>query len=251
MLAFLVVRCKVNRLAYHFIVRYSTLFLLLFPLLSTGHAQVVTGIVPTGSVHPVTGAVRPFTGPVQPPTATPVVAGHGGAGAHGFAPNSSHAFAHHDGGAHHRYPYPYLGYGAVYGYDTPYADDPNGGDQGYDQTDDSNYQGGPTVFDRRGSGADSYVPPVQNVPTPHALQADNPAPEPQQPQPVQPPTVLVFKDGHKLEVGNYAIVGTTLFDLTSGHPRKIALADLDLEATQKQNDDRGVVFQLPPSLQAD
>jgi len=53
-----------------------------------------------------------------------------------------------------------------------------------------------------------------------------------------------------LEVGNYAIQGTTLFDLTSGHPRKIAIADLDLEATRQQNDDRGVVFQLPPSLQA-
>ena len=242
-----------TRLAYHFIVRFSTLFLLLFPLLSAGHAQVVPGIVPTGAVHPATGAIRPFTGPVQPPTATPVLAGpggfggHGGSGAHGFAPGSSHAFAHHDGRDHRRYPYPYVGYGYAYGYDTPYADDPNGEDQGYDQTDDSNYQGGPTVFDRRGSGADSYVPPVQNVPTPHAVQADNPAPEPQQPQPV---TVLVFKDGHKVEVGNYAIIGTTLFDLTAGHPRKIALADLDLEATQKQNDDRGVVFQVPPSMQA-
>jgi hypothetical protein len=240
----------VNRLAYDFIVRYSTLFLILFPLLSTGHAQVVPGIVPTGAVHPVTGAVRPFTGPVQPPTATPVLAAPHGSGAHGFAPNSPHAFAQHDGRAHHRDPYPYLGYGEVYGYGVPYADDPNAGDQGYDATDDSNYQGGPTVFDRRGSGADSYVPPVQDVPTPHSAQADNSAPEPQQPQPAQASTVLVFKDGHKLEVGNYAIVGTTLFDLTSGHPRKIALADLDLEATQKQNDDRGVVFQLPPSLQA-
>lgn len=228
-----------NRLAYHFIVRYSTLFLLLFPLLSTGHAQVVQGIVPTG-------AVRPFTGPVRPPTATPVLGGPGGFGGHGFAPNSSRAFANRSG-IHHRYPYPYVGYGDGYGYGVPYADDPNVGDQGYDATDDSNYQGGPTVFDRRGSGADSYVPPVQNVPTPHAAQADNSAPEP---QPVQPLTVLVFRDGHKLEVGNYAIVGTTLFDLTSGHPRKIALADLDLDATQKQNDDRGVVFQLPPSLQA-
>lgn len=244
-----------TRPAYHFIVRYSTLFLILFPLLSTGHAQVVPGIVPTGAVHPVTGAVRPFTGPVQPPTATPVLAGPGGFGGHagfggrGVGPGSQHAYSNR-GSMHHHYPYPYYGYGAVYGYDTPYADDPNEGDQGYDQTDDSNYQGGPTVFDRRGSGADSYVPPVQDVPTPHAAQADNSASEPQQPQPVQPLTVLVFKDGHKLEVGNYAIVGTTLFDLTSGHPRKIALADLDLDATQKQNDDRGVVFQLPPSLQA-
>jgi hypothetical protein len=227
----------VNRLAYHSVVRHSTLFLILTFLLSTGHAQVTLGAPPTGAVHP-------FTGPVRPPTATPVLTGP-----HGFAPNASHAFAHHDGGDHHRYPYPYLGYGAIYGYGVPYADDPNAGDQGYDATDDSNYQGGPTVFDRRGSGAESYAPPVENAPAPHAAQAENSAPAPQS-QPVQPLTVLVFKDGHKLEVENYAIVGTTLFDLTPGHPRKIAVADLDLDATQKQNDDRGVVFQLPPSLQA-
>jgi hypothetical protein len=51
-------------------------------------------------------------------------------------------------------------------------------------------------------------------------------------------------------VNNYAIVSQTLYDLTPGHPRKIALADLDLAATEKQNDDHGVVFQLPPSAQA-
>jgi hypothetical protein len=51
-------------------------------------------------------------------------------------------------------------------------------------------------------------------------------------------------------VNNYAIVSQTLYDLTSGHPRKIALADLDLPATEKQNDDHGVTFQLPPSAQA-
>jgi hypothetical protein len=235
----------VNRLAYHFLayhfnvghsISFPALFLavILFPLLSTSQAQIPSA--------PPTGAVRPFTGAVRPPTAPPVLTGP-----HGFVPNASHAHAHHDGGAHPRYPYPYVGYGAVYGYGVPYADDPNAGDQGYDATDDSNYQGGPTIFDRRGSGAGSYVPPVENAPAPHADQADNSAPDS---QPVQPLTVLVFKDGHKLEIGNYAIVGTTLFDLTQGHPRKIALADLDLDATQKQNEDRGVVFQLPPSLQA-
>jgi hypothetical protein len=53
-----------------------------------------------------------------------------------------------------------------------------------------------------------------------------------------------------LEVGNYAIVGATLFDLTPGHSRKIPISDLDLEATRQQNDARGVIFQLPPSLRA-
>jgi hypothetical protein len=66
----------------------------------------------------------------------------------------------------------------------------------------------------------------------------------------QPSTILVFKDGHQVEVGNYAIVSQTLYDLTPGHPRKIALADLDIPATEKQNDDNGVTFTLPPLAQA-
>lgn len=58
-------------------------------------------------------------------------------------------------------------------------------------------------------------------------------------------TVLVFKDGRKAEVKNYAILGDVLYDLTPGHPRKIPLSDLDLEATQKVNEDLGTSFQLP------
>jgi len=109
--------------------------------------------------------------------------------------------------------------------------------------DDAEYQGGPTVFDRRGSGARSYVPPVKDTsPVRPAQAADDP---PADPEPALPPTLLVFRDGHKLEIGNYAIVGATLFDLTPGHSRKVALADLDLDATRKENDDRGVIFQLP------
>jgi len=59
--------------------------------------------------------------------------------------------------------------------------------------------------------------------------------------------VLVFKDGHHSDVFNYAIVGDTLFDFSGGRSRKILLADLDLPATQKANDDRGVDFEIPAS----
>jgi hypothetical protein len=62
--------------------------------------------------------------------------------------------------------------------------------------------------------------------------------------------VLVFKDGHQVEVANYAIVGNTLYDLSGGHRQKISLADLDLNATAKQNDDRGIDFQLPAPNEA-
>ena len=61
----------------------------------------------------------------------------------------------------------------------------------------------------------------------------------------QPTTVLVFKDGHKLDVENYAIVGGTLFEFTDGLTHKFQLADLDMPATQKVNDDRGVEFHAP------
>ena len=111
------------------------------------------------------------------------------------------------------------------------------------------YQGGPTVFDRRGYGASSYVPVPRDLPpahpADHAQRSEEPA---AQEEPLEP-TTLVFKDGHKLEVGNYAIIGPTLFDMTPGHSRKVALKDLDLEATRRENDARGVTFQLPLSSQ--
>jgi hypothetical protein len=71
--------------------------------------------------------------------------------------------------------------------------------------------------------------------------------EPEEPVTAQPSTVLVFKDGHQSDVINYAIVGDTLFDFGAGRTHKILLADLDLAATRKANDDHGVDFQIPAS----
>ena len=139
------------------------------------------------------------------------------------------------------YYYPYF-----YAIPVPYAVNSDAGTSNDANGDDeANYQGGPTIFDRRGSGPDSYIPPVADPST----QTESDAAQYSEPDPPQPPTLLVFKDGHELEVENYAIVNQTLYDLTRGHPRKIAIADLDLPATEKRNDDRGVAFQLPPSVQ--
>jgi tetratricopeptide (TPR) repeat protein len=68
---------------------------------------------------------------------------------------------------------------------------------------------------------------------------------PVDPVTAQPSTVLVFKDGRQTDVLNYAIAGETLFDFDDGRTRKILLVDLDLPATHKANDDRGVDFQIP------
>ncbi len=59
------------------------------------------------------------------------------------------------------------------------------------------------------------------------------------------PTVLIFRDQHQKEVTNYAIVGQTLWTFTPQRKEKIALADLDIPATIKANDDRGVGFSVP------
>lgn len=81
------------------------------------------------------------------------------------------------------------------------------------------------------------------------LQADVEArnrPKPEQ----EPATALVFRDKHVEEVRNYAISGGTLWVLNAQVAKKIPLAQLDLDATAKMNDDRGVDFQVPePALQ--
>ncbi len=87
------------------------------------------------------------------------------------------------------------------------------------------------------------------------LYARDPAPKPassSQPQgtPIMPATVLVYRDQHQKEVQNYAIVGQTLWNFAPQHTEKIPLADLDLGATVKANDDRGVTFRVPSSNEA-
>jgi hypothetical protein len=62
---------------------------------------------------------------------------------------------------------------------------------------------------------------------------------------VGPATALVFRDQHVEEVRNYAIAGGTLWVLNEQAAKKIPLAQLDLAATAKMNDDRGVDFQVP------
>ena len=65
------------------------------------------------------------------------------------------------------------------------------------------------------------------------------------PETMLPPTVLVYRDQHKEEVSNYAIVGQTLWSFSAQRTKKIPLADLDMAATQKANDDRGLTFNVP------
>jgi hypothetical protein len=80
------------------------------------------------------------------------------------------------------------------------------------------------------------APPV-NASTPAAVRQSDPA-------------VLVYRDGHSEELSSYSIIGPVIYTKgdywSSGNwTRKIQIADLDLPATLKQNQDRGVKFELP------
>src|SRR5208282_346146 len=60
-----------------------------------------------------------------------------------------------------------------------------------------------------------------------------------------PATLLVYRDGHQVEVQDYAILGKTLWVFSNQITRRVPLADLDLAATQRVNVERGIDFVAP------
>jgi hypothetical protein len=167
---------------------------------------------------------------------------------HGFRHRGQIGFGHH---RRPRFANPFFGNVVAVPYLAPYDIAEPGIDDSMEQ-EQEDYRGGPTIFDRRGPGTEVYRKPEPRRETEREAEDDYRASEPQEQQPVaeQPETVLVFKDGHQMEVANYAIVGSTLYDLSEGRTRKVALAELDLQATVKQNDSRGVDFRLPATARA-
>jgi len=118
-----------------------------------------------------------------------------------------------------------------------------------DSMEQEDYRGGPTIFDRGGPGDVYYSPRARDEEEDYRHRPESEPVQEQsrteQPIQAQPSTVLVFKDGHQSEVLNYAIVGENLYELNDGRTKKIGLAELDLSATEKQNDQRGVDFKVP------
>jgi hypothetical protein len=80
-----------------------------------------------------------------------------------------------------------------------------------------------------------------------AQPAPAPAPQPALKATAQPdlPVVVVFLDRHIQEVKNYAVANEMLVVLDGTRRTKYPLADIDLAATMKLNDERGVDFQIP------
>ena len=84
---------------------------------------------------------------------------------------------------------------------------------------------------------------IEDLRQQQAAQAQRPA-QPTAPEP-STPVVLIFRDGHRMEIQNYAVVGQTLWVLDERNSTKIALSDLDLSATERENRAGGRRFSLP------
>jgi hypothetical protein len=81
--------------------------------------------------------------------------------------------------------------------------------------------------ERESSETASAKPPVENKSEPST------------------PTLLVFRDKHTQEVQNYAVIGGTLWIFNEQRATKLPLSWLDIDATTKANEDRGVNFRVP------
>jgi hypothetical protein len=75
--------------------------------------------------------------------------------------------------------------------------------------------------------------------------AKQPPPTPAAPAMPPTPVVLVFRNGQRIETQGYAIVGPTLWILSSQGTKTVELARLDVDATREENLKRGITFRLP------
>lgn len=90
----------------------------------------------------------------------------------------------------------------------------------------------------------SFSQPSNGALTTGAVTATTPTP--------LPPAVLVFRDGHTEEISSYSIIGKAIYTKadywsTCKWTRSIAVADLNIPATLKRNQERGLNFELPSS----
>lgn len=174
-----------------------------------------------------------------------------------FVNSHSHYYRPHY--SYRRYPYPYVVYSyplAYYGaYDflddytysepqpqtvyVPYPVYTNSADVGLD-TQMRQQQLGMYAQPAQPATADSYPNRAPGVDTSKPYPQRAPAATVSQPD--QPATVLVYRDGHSAEIRNYAVVGQTLWIFSEERAQKVALSLLDVEATRKANDARGVEF---------
>jgi hypothetical protein len=135
---------------------------------------------------------------------------------------------------------PWASYGYPGYYLYPYYDS-------YDSSADAypayNYSGG--YDDQSGQMAQDKIDRLEDEVAELREQRNSARPSSQSKPEVRASTVLVFQDKHTQEVQNYAIVGETLWVFDAQKASKVPVENLDIPATTKANDDRGVDFRLP------
>lgn len=185
------------------------------------------------------------------------VTGYAGQGFVTGAPARSGAIYYHHGfypvhrpfrfGSRFGYPWRYswwgypLGYGVGYGYpifsgDPGWSGDPMQSNPPYDSSYDQDRQRQQNQIDR----LSEEVARLQQE-----RQASGPSSQSQPKASIRGETVLIFRDKHSEEVQNYAILGKTFWIFNEERARKIPIAELDVPATIKANQDRGIDFSLP------
>jgi hypothetical protein len=162
---------------------------------------------------------------------------HNGYPHNGYCWNGRCYYRHYYG-----YPWAYGYWPYSYGWGWPYY--------GYDDYDQSDYQQASNNYYPQDSDAPQAQAQIDRLSDEVARLNDQlanrnvPRP-PQEKESAPEPTQLVFADKHTEQVENYAIVRQTLWVFDGDRTRKIPLANLDLPATEKANEDRGVEFEIP------
>jgi hypothetical protein len=184
---------------------------------------------------------------------------HSGFHGPGYAPNGGNWGWHGNGWGNHvhhyyysrtyygypRYAYPYYGYG--YGYGLPlYAYDDSGYGQQYDPS--ANYAT-PDVDQEQQAEIERLEEEVARLRAERGGAQDAPAPRAQKSSgPVTASTpetaVLVYRDKHTEVIDNYAIMGKTVYVFNDDRSKRVSMAALDIPATEKANEARGVELHL-------
>ena len=169
--------------------------------------------------------------------------GHAGFGPRGFRGNrfgNGYRFRNRWG-----YGYPYYGY-PYYGYYDPFLDSwwwdsGSSFDQDYAQQEQMAEQMNEENLEEQQmlnqQDQDAYAR--------RAPRARDPQPSREETAKNDPATVLVFRNGQQREIQNYAIVDGMLWNFMATRTERIPLAVLDIPATVRANDERGVDFHLP------
>jgi len=143
----------------------------------------------------------------------------------------------------HGYPWAYWGWSGGLGWSGTYYAYPSTADPVYAYAYPDNADAAVTYDQQR--EIDRLNDEVARLRAEREPGSANPVPQPPPKAQIRAATVLVFRNHHTEEIQDYAIAGKTLWVFTEQRARKIPLAELDVPATTKANEDRGIDFRLP------